>query len=102
MCGLCGFNDGDKTNDFKTSQGATTTNMATFGSSWKESSAGGKYIYRIHPETVKSVILENVCKGGNDFQDFMIYSSIINTKFWISLMSYQGNLSLSLSLSLSL
>ena len=77
MCGLCGFNDGDKTNDFKTSQGATTTNMATFGSSWKESSTGGKYIYRIHPETVKSVILENVCKGGNDLQDFMIYSSII-------------------------
>lgn len=38
MCGLCGLNDGDKTNDFKTSQGATVTNanIATFGNSWKE------------------------------------------------------------------
>lgn len=42
MCGLCGLNDGDKTNDFKTSQGATVTNanIATFGNSWKE---GGEY-----------------------------------------------------------
>lgn len=44
MCGLCGLNDGDKTNDFKTSQGSTVTSAdkATFGNSWKQTAVGSK------------------------------------------------------------
>jgi hypothetical protein len=45
MCGLCGFNDGDKTNDFKTAQGTTVTSAdkATFGNSWKQTAAGSEW-----------------------------------------------------------
>lgn len=66
MCGLCGLNDGDKTNDFKTSQGATVTNanIATFGNSWKE---GGEYTILVSTTTGRK-FLQMTDTGAFEFK----------------------------------